>query len=73
MAYLGAFPVFEQEPDVQSVPETPMAPNHPCIQLAMAYVPPQTFTDLYEPEVGFERGTIFKKLDLPFLGKAVDA
>ena len=36
-------------------------------------LPPQTFTELYEPEVGFERGTIFKKLDLPFLGKAVDA
>ena len=67
MAYFGDFPVMEQEP------EKPECTCFPCAQLAMAYVPPQTFTELYEPEVGFERGTIFKKLDLPFLGKAVDA
>ncbi len=49
----------------QAFPET--------LSLAMAYVPTQRFVCLYEPETGFERGTIFKQLDLPFLGKAVDA
>ena len=43
------------------------------LSLAMAYVPTQRFVCLYEPETGFERGTIYKQLDLPFLGKAVDA
>ncbi len=43
------------------------------LSLAMAYVPMQRFGCLYKPETGFERGTIFKQLDLPFLGKAVDA
>ena len=49
----------------QAFPET--------LSLAMAYVPMQRFACLYEPETGFERGTIYKQLDLPFLGKAVDA
>ena len=44
-----------------------------ALSLAMAYVPRQRFVCLYEPETGFERGTIYKQLDLPFLGKAVDA
>lgn len=41
-------------------------PSH--ISLAMAYVPYQPFNNLYEPEAGFERGTLFKGLDLPFKG-----
>ena len=45
----------------------------PTLSLAMAYVPVQRFVCLYEPETGFERGTVYKQLDLPFLGKAVDA
>lgn len=44
-----------------------------CPAIAMAYVPPQEFANLQEPEVGFDRGTIFRALDLPYLGKAVDA
>lgn len=40
-----------------------------CITLAMAYVPMQEFTDIYDPEQGFSRGTIFAELDLPFMGK----
>ena len=43
------------------------------LSLAMAYVPEQRFVCLYEPETGFERGAVYKQLDLPFLGKAVDA
>ena len=37
--------------------------------LAMAYVPWQIWRDLYEAEKGFQCGTIFKELNLPFLGK----
>ena len=37
--------------------------------LAMAYVPWQTWRDLYDTEKGFHCGTIFKELNLPFLGK----
>lgn len=37
--------------------------------LAMAYVPWQTWRDLYDAEKGFHCGTIFKELNLPFLGK----
>ena len=36
--------------------------------LAMAYVPMQRWCDTYEPAVGWDRGTIFPELDLPFLG-----
>ena len=37
--------------------------------LAMAYVPWQTWRDLYDAEKGFHCGTIFQELNLPFLGK----
>lgn len=37
--------------------------------LAMAYVPRQNWNHLYEIEKGFQKGTIFEKLDKPFLGK----
>lgn len=35
--------------------------------VGMAYVPMQEFTDLYEIEKGFHRGTVFAQLDYPFL------
>lgn len=35
--------------------------------LAMVYAPCQEFTELYEAEEGFSRGTIFSQLDKPFL------
>jgi hypothetical protein len=35
----------------------------------MCYVPIQEFQDVYEPEEGFSRGTIFAELDYPFMGK----
>lgn len=38
------------------------------LPLAMAYVPWQDWKYLYEIEKGFHRGTIFEKLDKPFLG-----
>ncbi len=36
--------------------------------LAMAYVPMQSWQDLYEPEEAMPIGTIFKQLNLPFEG-----
>lgn len=38
------------------------------LPLAMAYVPMQRFEDLYCPSDALNAGTLFKKLDLPFLG-----
>ena len=35
--------------------------------LAMVYSPIQEWRELYDCEMGFSRGTIFKELDLPFL------
>lgn len=36
--------------------------------LAMVYSPEQGFENLYEPEEGLSRGTIFAALDFPFEG-----
>lgn len=36
--------------------------------LGMAYVPMQKFRNLYNEDYGLQVGTIFKELDLPFLG-----
>lgn len=36
---------------------------------AMAYVPAQVWGDVYCPEEGLARGTIFAVLDKPFLGR----
>lgn len=38
------------------------------LPLAMAYVPMQQWRDIYEPEMAFERATVFQELDKPFLG-----
>ena len=39
------------------------------VSLAMAYVPVQTWTQIYEPDTGLTRGTIFPDLDKPFIGE----
>ncbi len=39
------------------------------LPLAMSYVPMQRWEDLYELSMALERGTLFAKLDLPFIGK----
>lgn len=36
--------------------------------LAMVYSPYQEWRDLYTPEIGLSRGTLFAELDLPFEG-----
>lgn len=38
------------------------------LPLAMAYVPMQSWCDVYELQVGFKKGTIFPELDKPFYG-----
>lgn len=43
-------------------------PKEPMV-LGMAYVPPQTWEDLYEPEEALRNGTIFRALNYPFMGK----
>ena len=37
--------------------------------IGMAYVPWQTFKDIYDPERGLAAGTIFAELDKPFMGR----
>ena len=34
----------------------------------MAYVPVQKFGTVYDPDKGFERGTLYPELDKPWLG-----
>lgn len=40
-----------------------------ALPLAMAYVPFQQWEDIQEIQRGFPRGTIFRDLDKPFLGR----
>lgn len=40
--------------------------------LAMAYVPMQKWREIYDSNVGFNRGTIFAELDKPFIGERVE-
>lgn len=49
-----------------SVATTPL-PADPVV--AMAYVPYQQYNDVYTPEKGLDRGTIFPDLDKPFYGR----
>ena len=37
--------------------------------VGMTYVPMQAWRELYQPDEGFHKGTIFRELDLPFLGR----
>lgn len=41
--------------------------------LAMVYSPVQEWKNLYDNEMGLSHGTIFKDLDLPFMGKWQDS
>ena len=60
--------------DMQPMPciSDPCQEKPACMVLAMAYVPMQHFEHLRNPEVGFDRGTIFQALDLPYLGMPLD-
>lgn len=69
------YPVSEEETSV-SVPEEVQSETADVMAkaaeigpaLAMAYIPSQTFELLYGTEEALMSGTLFKKLDLPFLG-----
>ncbi len=37
--------------------------------IGMTYVPMQKWKNIYQPDEGFHKGTIFAELDLPFLGR----
>jgi hypothetical protein len=52
-------------------PTNSAADDEQCIDmvLAMAYIKRQRWGELYEPEAGLARGTVFSELDLPFMGK----
>ena len=39
------------------------------LSLAMAYVPMQSWRNLYELDLALERGTVFAELDKPFIGE----
>lgn len=43
--------------------------NNDSMVLAMAYVPWQTWRDIYNVEKALQCGTIFEELNKPFLGK----
>ena len=49
-------------------PHAGVASPHSARPLAMVYSPEQEWRDLYESEMGHERGTIFKELEFPFFG-----
>ena len=51
-------------------PQVPCMPNAcPNMVLAMAYILDQMWADIYEPELGLARGTIYPGLDKPFIGE----
>ena len=57
---------------VSSAPNAESMPCMECIShsdhvLAMAYVPWQQFSSVYEPDRALSAGTIFPELDKPFL------
>jgi len=53
-----------------SDPAPAMRPAFPAKTApAMAYVPFQSWQNVYTPEVGFGRGTLFADLDKPFIGE----
>ena len=50
------------EPQVRTVTQYDFA----AMPLAMAYVPPQSWGEIYPNDRALERGTLFPALDLPF-------
>lgn len=51
-----------------SRPDTGGVCPHGARPLAMVYSPVQEWRELYDNEMGLAHGTLFKELDLPFLG-----
>lgn len=68
--------MYRQQGNPLDYMQQPMTP--PCynandslddMPVAMAYVPWQKWQQIYEPCQALQRGTIFKELDKPFLGR----
>ena len=74
------YPVNVSDDDIEAVPAVEDMNIKPVMMdrsafpkdtpLAMAYVPFQKFGEVYEPEVAFNMGTLYKELNKPFLGSA---
>ena len=58
----------ESAPQADLLPELEAAEEQ-CPIPVMAAFELQPWSGIYEPEIGFVRGTIFSALDLPFIGK----
>lgn len=56
-----------------SAPAEKISPFPAETPVGMCYVPFQQWETPYAENVGFERGTIFPSLDLPFTGREVTA
>lgn len=55
--------------DISPKREMQECPSIDCPSLAMAYVPVQKFTRMFDLTKGLHMGTIFPELCLPFCGK----
>ena len=62
------FRCVERCDDIQNEMKTPFPKQY---SVAMAYIPFQNNTDMYDEMKALERGTLFPVLDKPFLGGAV--
>ncbi len=63
-------------PSKNCIPEKTCVMESPCFMgkntewpIGMTYLPMQKWRDIYPLDEGFHRGTIFKELDLPFIGR----
>ena len=63
-------PPLRMRSDLPTPPVPDKDPHGEPIVLAMSYVPTQKWQELYEPEEGLPRGSVFRQLDLPFEGGA---
>lgn len=59
--------MVRNDPPMQGATQTGRAGQLP-LPLAMAYIPPQKWTTVYDDETALRVGTIFPALNLPFEG-----
>lgn len=75
--YIG-MPIYLDDCDCEEIMGDILGPGpqQPCMgcsnfedwPLAMAYVPMQSWEEIYPPAKALQTGTVFPSLDLPFLG-----
>ena len=66
---ISPLPPVEIEPPIYTFPIPDETECGYCITPAMSYTPMQKWGEVYDPDKGFSRGTIFPELDLPFVGE----